>query len=382
MKTVIQLLVLDIDGVLTDGSDSVIPGEKRLYLRDLDALTAARREGLEIAFLTGESEEFAGRVVERCGGGPALYRMKNKAEGMTALVERQGVTMEQVCYLADGERDVPALEMVGLALAPADASEAARAVADRVLAARGGRGAVEEAVALLRPGDIMDGDELTAFVRGDLNRAAEGMQALARGDIGNLVQAVEIMGRALAAGGKIVIFGNGGSAAISQHIATELVGRYRRERGPLPAIALTADTALLTALANDFGFDAVFERQVHALVRWGDAVIAMSTSGRSPNVVRALEAAAGRGARTIALVGSEPGEVGALAQCCVTFDSSDTARIQEQHLAALHVACACLEISSFDRAEVSGDRERVARIIEYSRRETGDTPNDQGGNRG
>ncbi len=189
----------------------------------------------------------------------------------------------------------------------------------------------------------MDQEELTASVRAELNQAARATQTLAQEDPRNLVRAIEIMAGALTAGGKIVIFGNGGSAAISQHIATELVGRYQRERGPLAALALTTDTSLLTALANDFGYEAVFERQVQALVQWGDVAIGMSTSGRSPNVVRALAAAADQGARTIALVGPEAGEVGAQAQCCLTFNAPNTARIQELHLTALHVACSHLD---------------------------------------
>jgi len=343
MNTMIRLLVLDIDGVLTDGSDSVVPSEKRLFLRDLDALTRIRREGMKIAFLTGEGEEFAGQVVERCGGGAALFSMKDKADGMRTLVRQHDLSMEEVCYLADGERDVPALEMVGLAFAPCDASVGARSVADRVLSSRGGWGAVEEAVAFLESESREDSDALTAFVRAELNQAAREIQAFAQEDPRNLVHTIEIMAGALAACGKIVIFGNGGSAAISQHIATELVGRYQRERGPLPALALTSDTALLTALANDFGYEAVFERQVQALVQYGDVAIGMSTSGRSPNVVKGLAAAAQQGAGTIALVGSEPGEVGAQAQCCLTFDAPNTARIQELHLMALHVACSSLD---------------------------------------
>ncbi len=343
MKPDIRLLVLDIDGVLTDGSDSVAPSEKRLYLRDLDALTRLRNQGTDIAFLTGEPEGIAEPIVRRCGGGEALYGMKDKAEGIRTLVKKHGLTMEQVCYVADGVRDVPALEIVGLALAPADASVAARSVADRVLSTRGGLGAVEEAIALLESFQSSASEEPTAVVRAELKQAAREMQALAQEDPADLARVIETMAGCLSAGGKIVLLGNGGSAAIAQHIATELVGRYRRERGPLPALALTADTALLTALANDFGYEAVFERQVQALLRFGDVVIGMSTSGKSENVVRALAAAREAGARTIALVGPESGEVGDQAECCLTFAATDTARIQELHLTVLHVACSCLD---------------------------------------
>lgn len=343
MKSSVRLLVLDIDGVLTDGSDSIPPGEKRLFLRDLDALTRARRDGLGIAFLTGEPREVAEPIVKRCGGGVALYGMKDKAQGMRTLVEQHGLSMEEVCYVADGERDAPALEYVGLALTPCDASNAARSVADRVLSSRGGRGAVEEAVLLLTSAGQMKAEALTVTVREELRGAVRDLQALADGELEQLVQVIEMMANALSAKGKVVLFGNGGSAAIAQHIATELVGRYANERGPLPAIALTADTALLTALANDFGYEEIFQRQVEALVHHGDVAIGMSTSGRSLNVARALAAANDRGARTIAMVGNEAGEVGAEADHCLTFEAAKTARIQELHLTALHVACACID---------------------------------------
>lgn len=336
-------LVLDIDGVLTDGSDTVPPGEKRLFLRDLDALTRARREGIGVAFLTGESEAVAGPVVERCGGGPALYETKDKVEGMRRLVGQLGCSLSEVCYVADGERDAPALELVGLALSPCDASAAARAVADRVLVSAGGRGAVEEVVAMICPVAGRSGDELADSVRGELNAAANAMGTLAESGVETLVRVVEVMTGSLAAGGTVFLFGNGGSAAIAQHAAAELVGRYRRKRGALPAVALTADTALLTALANDFGYENIFGRQVEALARWGDVAVGMSTSGLSDNVARGLAAARRMGSRTIALVGADPGAVGAQAEFCLTFPAPDTARVQELHLTALHAVCSCLD---------------------------------------
>jgi D-sedoheptulose 7-phosphate isomerase len=336
-------IVLDIDGVLTDGSDSVSAGDKRLFLRDLDALTRARGEGLGVAFLTGESEEAAGPVVERCGGGLAMYGVKNKAEGMRRLVEQMGCSSEEVCYVADGERDAPALELVGLALAPSDASASARAAADRVLAARGGAGAVEEAITLLFPPIGVCGDDPAELVRGELRVAAQVLNTVAEGEIRALGRAVEVMAESLAAGGKVVLFGNGGSSTTAQHAAAELVGRSSRERRPLPAIALTTDTALLTALTDDLGHEEIFERQVEALVRFGDVAVGLSTSGQSVNVARALAAAGRLGARTIALVGAEPGLVGEAADLCVNFPVSDTARIHELHLVALHAACAYVD---------------------------------------
>jgi D-sedoheptulose 7-phosphate isomerase len=138
-------------------------------------------------------------------------------------------------------------------------------------------------------------------------------------------------------GGRLFSFGNGGSAADAQHLAAELVGRYRRERRPLPATALTVDPSAVTAIANDYSFDDVFARQVEALVRRGDVVIAFTTSGRAPNVVNGLAAARERGAATVLFTGGEGGPAGEHADHALAVPSTTTARIQEMHLLLLHL---------------------------------------------
>jgi D-sedoheptulose 7-phosphate isomerase len=137
--------------------------------------------------------------------------------------------------------------------------------------------------------------------------------------------------------------GNGGSAADAQHIATEYVVRYQAQRPGLRAVALTTDTSLLTACANDLGFDEVFARQIEALTRPGDLVILHSTSGESPNVVRAAQAARARGVPVIAFLGRGGGQLRELADVAVVVPSDDTARIQELHLALEHAICEIVE---------------------------------------
>ena len=149
--------------------------------------------------------------------------------------------------------------------------------------------------------------------------------------------------KALSAGNKIVFFGNGGSAADAQHLATELVVRYKTSRAPMAAIALTTDTSLLTAGANDFGFDTVFECQVRALGRPGDVAVGISTSGTSRNVVRALHAAREIGMVAAALTGRDGGDLNGLADPLVMGPSTSTARIQEMHIMIGHMLCDVLE---------------------------------------
>ena len=145
------------------------------------------------------------------------------------------------------------------------------------------------------------------------------------------------------AGGKVVFFGNGGSAADAQHLAAELTIRFRTNRRALPAIALTTDSSALTACGNDFGFDEVFARQVEALVRPDDIVFGISTSGTSPNVLRGLTAARAAGALTVGLTGQKGDRLGAYSDVVLAVPSAVTARIQEMHILIGHLFCSALE---------------------------------------
>lgn len=162
--------------------------------------------------------------------------------------------------------------------------------------------------------------------------------------IGGLVRAVDLVVEALNEGNKLLLFGNGGSAADAQHIAAELVGRFAAERKPLAALALTTDTSALTAIANDYGYEEVFARQVRALALPGDVAIAISTSGRSPSVLRGVEACHQRGVRVIALTGGDGGPLLGLADVGLVVGASrHTARIQETHILVGHILCELVE---------------------------------------
>ena len=147
---------------------------------------------------------------------------------------------------------------------------------------------------------------------------------------------------ALAAGHKLLICGNGGSAADSQHIAAEIVGRFKKERISLPALALTVDTSILTAVGNDYGFETVFSRQIEGLGQEGDVLIGISTSGNSRNVVRAVETAKKKGLLVISMTG-EGGRLGTMADISLAVPSRVTARIQEMHILMAHIICEVAE---------------------------------------
>jgi D-sedoheptulose 7-phosphate isomerase len=153
----------------------------------------------------------------------------------------------------------------------------------------------------------------------------------------------QLMADCVKGGGKVLVFGNGGSAADAQHLAAELVGRYLVDRRALPAIALTTDPSIITAVGNDLGYDAIFRRQVEAHGRPGDIAIGISTSGRSPNVVEALRVARSRGLVTVGLTGEGGGEIAGLVHHLIAVPHPDTARVQEVHGMVLHVLAQVVE---------------------------------------
>lgn len=158
-----------------------------------------------------------------------------------------------------------------------------------------------------------------------------------------VVEVGQLLIRAFREGRKVLLFGNGGSATDASHLAAEFVGRYRRDREPLPALALATDMAALTCIANDYDYADIFSRQIVAHGRKGDVAIAISTSGNSINVIRGVEAAANRGLVTVAWTGATGGKVGDLVDYCFRVPSSVTARIQECHITLGHVLCEFIE---------------------------------------
>ena len=160
---------------------------------------------------------------------------------------------------------------------------------------------------------------------------------------GEILEAAQTIRDRLASGGKLLLMGNGGSAADSQHIAAELIGRFKKERTAIPAIALTVDSSSLTALGNDYGFEAIFSRQIEALATAKDAVMGISTSGNSQNVIRALNLARNMGAATIGLMGHGGGKMKDCVDICIVVPSDDTARIQEVHITIGHIICEIIE---------------------------------------
>lgn len=187
--------------------------------------------------------------------------------------------------------------------------------------------------------------DITEIYRADIKEHGKVLEQTAEALAPAFVELVCVCTRAVADGRKIIFLGNGGSAADAQHLAAELVVRFRKDRPAIPALALTTDSSILTAGGNDLGFGEIFARQVEALGRPGDVLVALSTSGRSPNVLRAVSAARAMGLSTVALTGAGGGDLAGLADLVLAVPSRTTARIQEMHILIGHMLCAGIETS-------------------------------------
>lgn len=164
-----------------------------------------------------------------------------------------------------------------------------------------------------------------------------------------LSQVIKLIVEAFKAGNKLLLFGNGGSAADAQHIAAEFINRYLIERPPLPAIALTTDTSVLTSISNDYSFQDVFGKQIKALGKSGDVAIGISTSGKSVNVLKGIKVAKEMGLKTVALVGGDGGELAKIADLALIVESASTPRIQEVHITIGHIICEMVDLLLFQK---------------------------------
>ena len=343
-----QVLALDIDGVLTDGTASQTDKDdegKRYCFHDLDAVAEAQRSGIKVALVTGEDTPAVSEIARRFAVERVIRRAKDKVSAISELSAELNISLDHFCYVGDSDRDAPALSEVGLGLAPANATSEAKAAAHIVLACSGGAGAVAEAVSLLSR--LNQNGERSPFMELEMKRIVSASiaahQSLLQQSIPTLVQVAQTFIQAIRRGRKILLFGNGGSAAEAQHVAGELIGKFAQESNPWPAIALTTDTSVLTAISNDWEYGEVFARQVRGLAKPGDVVVGITTSGRSLNVLRGLEVGKSCGAITVGFTGSDPGPLSHLSDILFAAPASVTSRIQELSLLAWHSVCEIVE---------------------------------------
>lgn len=190
---------------------------------------------------------------------------------------------------------------------------------------------------------------MLALAAASLKNALAVIEAFGQSELPLVEQAASLIAKAFTQEKKLVVFGNGGSAADAQHLAAEMVNRFQLDRPPLPALALTTDTSLLTSIGNDFSFDEIFAKQVKGLCVKGDIALAISTSGRSSNVVKGLVAARAKGLVTLGLTGRQGGDMAPLCDLLIRVPSDDTPRIQEVHALVIHLICEMVDYTLFGR---------------------------------
>jgi D-sedoheptulose 7-phosphate isomerase len=342
----IKAVFLDIDGVLTDGKVTINQaGEesKTISFDDIDGVFALKHAGKKIGFITAEDTRFLEFVKRRFEPDFLVSGCKNKLGAFKRIIKKAALKPPEVCYMGDSKKDIGILEFLPMSFAPSDADSSVKAAAKSVLKARRGDGAIKELSEIVLGTDWSAKDR---FWREKIDEHIETIKAMkADGELlGAIRDAGDMLFKCFKSGGKLMICGNGGSAADSQHIATEFVSRFLLERPGISAEALSTNTSSLTAIGNDYGFDVVFSRQVEANGKKGDVLIGISTSGNSKNVVLAMEKARDMGLKTIGLTGAKRKvKIAGAADCCIHVPSASTPRIQEGHILIGHMICEYVE---------------------------------------
>ncbi|MCM1231537.1 MAG: SIS domain-containing protein [Butyrivibrio sp.] len=347
----IELIVLDIDGVITDGTvivDFTGHEQKQINLKDIDAIFELHRRGYKLAAITGEDTEIV-NYFERRFPWEYFYRgSKTKRDTLQQIEALAEIGRENICYVGDGKYDVEPLAYAGLGLCPANAIDKAKHAADMILQNDSGKGCLWELVTILEQYNSENSPQNYFYRRlaehEDIFKKMASNQVLTDTVMGIAEEILKLLKR----GGQVFLCGNGGSAADAQHIATEFISRFYRERPAMNAEALTVNTSTLTAIGNDYSYERVFARQLEAKAKQGDILIGISTSGRSKNVLEALRYAGKNGIKPVMLMGDQDvPELNELCDYVVKVPSRITPRIQEAHIFIGHTIAEYVEHKMF-----------------------------------
>lgn len=347
----IELIVFDIDGVITDGSviiDSNGHEQKQINLKDIDAIFELHRRGFKLAAITGEDTEIVDYFEKRFPWEYFYRGNKTKKETMKQIEAGTGISREKICYIGDGKYDIEPLTYAGLGLCPANAIDKAKNAADIILQNDGGKGCIWEIISILEK--YNDDNSAHNYFFRRLEEHTQIFKKLASDQevTDTVMQIGDRIIDILKKNGGLYLCGNGGSAADAQHIATEFISRFYKERPGLNAEALTVNTSTLTAIGNDYSYERVFARQLEAKAKPGDMVIGITTSGTSKNVLEALRYAEEHGIETVLLMGGfENPELDNVADYIIKVPSLITPRIQEAHIFIGHVIAEYVEHRMF-----------------------------------
>lgn len=355
----IKLLIFDIDGVLTDGTVIVdVTGreQKKVNLKDIDAIYALKKDGYTLAAMTGENTEIVSYFRDRFPWDYFYQGNKNKRKTIEQLAQELGVDREEICYIGDGKYDVESLAYAGLGICPKDAIQEAKEAADVILQSVGGQGGLWELTGILKGLKQEKTPENYFYKRWSEHTCLFKSLASDHRLIMNIMKIAGDIIELQKRHSSVFLCGNGGSAADAQHIATEFISRFYKERPAMNAEALTVNTSTLTAVGNDYSYERIFVRQLEAKGRAGDMLIGISTSGRSKNVIEALRYAKENCIITVLLMGDYdcPG----IEQMCdyiIRVPSKETPRIQEAHIFLGHLLAEYTEYKMYVEQEKEDD---------------------------
>ncbi len=323
---------------------------KSLSLKDLDAIGQLREGGYKVGCISGEDTIFSRGFIRTACIEQARLGCKKKDKALVELAEQCGFSIKEVCYIGDGKYDIPALRIAGLAMSPADAIDEVKQAADIILTRKGGDGCIAECCTMLFDllhQNCQDKWKCNSLVEQRMNEHLSTLTELMgqKERMFRIGEVADMIVNCYKQHGKVLICGNGGSAADAQHLVGELVGRFYLERQALNAEALSTNTSVLTALANDYDYDMIFARQVEAKALKGDILIGITTSGTSRNIQRAFQVAKQCGARTVLLTGeiTEKAKILEDTDCLLAVPAKDTPRVQEMHILMGHIICELVE---------------------------------------
>lgn len=351
----IKLVVLDIDGVITDGSVIIdIQGneQKRINLKDIDAIFELNKAGYKLAAITGENTPIVEYFKNRFPWDYFYQNSKRKTDAMDQIAASEHITVKEICYVGDGKYDVEPLLYAGLGICPRDAIDRVKDASDIILHNDGGQGCLWELVQILRKQNDTELPENYFYRRLAEHESIFKLMASDQKLMGDVMKLADDIGDVMQKQGQLFLCGNGGSAADAQHIAAEFVSRFFKERRGLAAEALSTNTSIITAIGNDYSYERVFARQIEAKGKEGDILIGISTSGKSKNVLEALRHAHDNGIKTVMLMGDFLNlELVDFCDYVIKVPSEITPRIQEAHIFIGHTMAEYVENKLFGDGE-------------------------------
>ncbi|WP_105176807.1 MULTISPECIES: SIS domain-containing protein [Clostridium] len=348
----IKLVIFDIDGVITDGSiivDEEGREQKKINLKDIDAIFELKSKNYIISAITGESSKIVTYFEKRFPWDYFYCGKKSKIEIIKEIEKQSKIKAEEICYIGDGKYDIDPLKYVGLGVCPKDAINKAKNSADIILQNRAGEGCLWELISIIEEYNNEGGAQNYFYKRLTEHIDIFKVMASDKELIYDVMKIGDNIINLLSNKNQVFLCGNGGSAADAQHIATEFISKFYKERQALNAEALTVNTSTLTAVGNDYSFERIFVRQLEAKAKKGDMLIGISTSGKSKNVLEALRYGKREELITVMLMGDYYNEeVEYISDYVIKIPSKITPRIQEAHIFLGHLIAEYAEQKIFD----------------------------------